>query len=71
VQDALEEKIGATNCESGMVEVQWNNIKKCVLDTTSDLVGKVKRRARKSWITQEIISKMGDQRKWKEMCVRY
>jgi hypothetical protein len=27
--------------ESGNVEVQWNNIKRCVLDTLSDLVGKV------------------------------
>jgi hypothetical protein len=42
------------------VEVQWNNIKKCVLDTMNDLVGKVERRARKPWITQEMISKMDE-----------
>jgi hypothetical protein len=47
VHDRLEEKRGEIKCESGNVEVQWNNIKKCVLDTMSDLVGKVKRRARK------------------------
>ena len=27
VQDNLEEKLGATGCDSGNVEVQWNNIK--------------------------------------------
>jgi hypothetical protein len=58
VHDRLEEKLGVIKCESGNVEVQWNNIKKCVLDTMSDLVGKVERRGRKPWITQEMISKM-------------
>jgi hypothetical protein len=58
VHDSLEEKLGAIKCESGNVEVQWNNIKKCVLDTMSDVVGKVERTARRPWITQEMISKM-------------
>jgi len=43
VQDTLEEKIGAIGCDSGNVEVRWNNIKECVLDTISDLVGKSRR----------------------------
>jgi hypothetical protein len=60
VHDSLEEKLGAIKCESGNVEVQWNNIEKFVLDTMSDLVGKVKRRARKPWITQEMISEMDE-----------
>jgi hypothetical protein len=38
VQDALEEKLSAVECESGNVEMQWTSIKK---DTMSDLVGKV------------------------------
>ena len=46
-QDPPEEKLGAIECESRNVEVQWNNIKKCLLDTMSDLVGKVERRVRK------------------------
>jgi hypothetical protein len=33
----------------------------------SDLVGKVEKRARKPWITQEMISKMEEQRKWKNV----
>jgi len=60
VQDTLEEKLGAIECESGNAEVQWKNIKECVLNTISDSVGKVEKRARKPWITQEIISKMDE-----------
>jgi type I site-specific restriction endonuclease len=67
VHDRLEEKLGAIKCERGNVEVQWNNIKKCVLDTMIDLVEKVERRARKSWLTQEMISKMDERRKWKNV----
>jgi hypothetical protein len=35
--------------------------------TLSDLVGKVEKRARKLWITQEMISKMDERRKWKNL----
>ena len=65
VQDIVEEKLGAIECESGNAEVQWKNIKECVLDSISDLVGKVEKRARKPWITQKMISKMDKRRKWK------
>ena len=44
-----------------------NNIKQCMLVIISDLVGKVEKRARKPWITQERISKMGERRKWKNV----
>ena len=47
VHNTLKEKLGATRCESGNVEVQWNNTKECVSNTLSGLVGKVERRARK------------------------
>jgi len=30
----------AIGCDSGNVDVQWNNINECVLDTLSELVGK-------------------------------
>jgi hypothetical protein len=67
VQDTLEEKLGAIGCESGNVEVQWNNIKECVLDTISDLIGKFEKRTKKPWITQGMISKMGERSKWKNV----
>jgi hypothetical protein len=38
-----------------------------MLDTISDLVGKVEKRARKPWITQEMVNKMGKRRKWKNV----
>jgi hypothetical protein len=67
VQDTLEEKLSATECDSKNVKVQWNNMKECVLDTLSDLVWKVEERATKPWITQEMISKMDERRKWKKV----
>jgi hypothetical protein len=44
-------------CESGNVNVHWKNVKKCVLNTISDLIGKVEKKAGKPWITQKIIDK--------------
>ena len=38
MRDTPEEKPG----KNGNVEVQWNSIKKCVLDTVSDLLVKSK-----------------------------
>jgi hypothetical protein len=64
VQDTVEHTLGATECQSENVEVQWNIYKKCVLDTMSDLDGKVDRKARKPWIIQEMMSKMDEQRTW-------
>ena len=49
------------------MEVQCNSTKKCVLDNISDLVGKIDRKARKTWITQEMIKKMDERRKWKSV----
>jgi hypothetical protein len=38
-----------------------------IINTISDLVGKVEKRARNPWITQEMISKMDERRKWKNV----
>jgi hypothetical protein len=51
VQESLEETLCAGVCVNRNVEGQWYNIKKCVLDTMSDCVGKVEKRARKPLIT--------------------
>jgi len=67
VQETLEEKLCAIEYKSGNAEVQWNNIKECMLDTISDMVGKVEKRARKPWLTQEMITKMGKRRKLKNV----
>jgi hypothetical protein len=67
VQESLEEKIRAGDSVNGNAEGQWNNIKKCLLDTTSDCEEKVEKRARKPWILKEMISKMDERRKWKSV----
>jgi hypothetical protein len=67
VHESLEEKLRTGDCVNRNVEGQWNNIKKCLLDTTPDCVGKVEKRVRKPLITQEIISKMDERRKWKSV----
>ena len=67
VKETVEENLGAIVRDNGNVEVHWNNIKECVLDTVNDLVGKVEKRARKAWITEEMISKMDERRKWKNV----
>jgi hypothetical protein len=56
VKNILEEKLCAIECERGNAEVPWKHKKECVLDTISDLVGKVEKRARK----QEMTSKMDE-----------
>ena len=38
-----------------------------MLDTICDLVGEVEKRGRKPWITQEVISKTDERRKWKNV----
>jgi hypothetical protein len=63
----LEENLDAIEGASGYVRVQWNNIKGSVLDTVSDLVGMLGWRARKPWITREMISKTDDRRKQKNI----
>ena len=63
VQDTLEEKLVATACESGNFEVQCSS----VLDTISDVVEKVDKRARKPWITQKMISKIDERKKLKNV----
>jgi hypothetical protein len=60
-------KLRAGGCVNRNVEGQRNNINKCLLDTMTDCMGKVEKRARKPWITQEMISKMDERRKWKSV----
>jgi len=67
----VQNKLGGGKKKKNLVQlnvkVQWNNIKKCVLDTMSDLKGKVDRKARKPWILYEMIKEINKQRKWKNI----
>lgn len=49
------------------VKVQSNSIKKFVLDAAGDLVGKVDKKTRETWITQEITYKTGECGNWKKV----
>ena len=60
-------KLSEIESASRKVELHWNNIKKFVLGTTSDLVEKPERRPREPRITQEVISQMGGRGKWKNV----
>jgi hypothetical protein len=67
VQDILEEKLSAMECESGNVEVLKKHTKKFVFEIMNAMFGKVNRKARKPWITEEMINRMAEQRKWKNI----
>jgi hypothetical protein len=62
VRDTLEEKLGAIECESVNVGIQWNIIKECVLDTMRDVVGKADKKPRNLRITQEMVNKTDERR---------
>jgi len=51
MQDTTEEKLGAIEWESGKMEMQWNNLKKCALGNMNDMAVKVDRKAGKPWMT--------------------
>jgi len=62
-----EETLGAVECEIENMKVQWKNINKCMIDTMSDLIGKVEKRGRKPWITGEMMGKMVERGKWRNV----
>ena len=70
VQDTVEEKFGLFECEGMSAEIHWKNIKECVLNTISNLVRRVEKRARKPCITQEMISEMDERRKWRMLTLK-
>jgi hypothetical protein len=49
------------------MEMLWSNIRKCMLVTVSDSTGKVERTAGKPRITGEIIGKIDELGKWKNV----
>jgi hypothetical protein len=49
------------------MEVQWNNIKKFMVDVVSDLIGKVEKRGKKPYITGGMMGKTDERGKWKNV----
>jgi hypothetical protein len=61
-------RLCAIGCESENVEVQWNDISKCLLPTMGKLVRKVENnKKRNPWLAQEMIRKMEERRKRKNV----
>lgn len=66
MQDTLEEKLGAKHVKMGMWKCS-GTVSKKMCARYYDLIRRVDRKARKARITQEMINKRDEQRKWKSV----
>ena len=65
IANVLEEKLKKGKVEKSIHE-EWKDMKESIVTVLEKEVGIVnKREARKSWITQEMLEKMEERRKWK------
>ena len=63
----LEEKMENEDRTTGVNE-RWMNIRKHIVDAAKESIGyKKEKRAKKPWITDEMIKKMDERRKWKSV----
>ncbi|XP_026467813.1 uncharacterized protein LOC113371400 [Ctenocephalides felis] len=65
VRRDMETKFSVIKGRKEAVEKDWNEVKSVLLETLEDNVGKLEKVARKPWITQEMIKKMDERRKYK------
>ncbi|XP_026482140.1 craniofacial development protein 2-like [Ctenocephalides felis] len=65
VRREMETKLSGTNDREEAVEKDWKEVKSVLLETLEDNVEKLEKVARKPWITQEMIKKMDERRKYK------
>ena len=62
----IDSKLGDTRGYS--VEKRWTEIKKAVTESAKSVIGYAKRKpARKAWVTNEMLEKMEERRKWKNV----
>ena len=72
VQEEEEEEVRNVNGDGGEqaqdinINVQWEKIKKILVDTCGSVLGRVKR-ARKEWLSDETYRKIEDRRKAKQI----
>ncbi|KAI5738261.1 hypothetical protein M8J77_004739 [Diaphorina citri] len=48
-------------------EEEWNNIREAMIKTLEDTVGKASRKKKKEWITEEMLDKMEERRRYKNV----
>ncbi|KDR07657.1 hypothetical protein L798_02810 [Zootermopsis nevadensis] len=65
VRAELEGKSSESEGES--VEEEWTNVKKCLTVALEEKVGRMERLPRKAWITQAMLDKMDERRRWKNI----
>ena len=67
VQQTLEAQFSNVGEKNGSIEEEWIKMKDSVTDTLENLVGKKRKQNKMPWITQEMIDKMAERRKWKNV----
>src|SRR5215469_13433055 len=67
VKQTLEAQFSNVGENNGSIEEEWITMKDSVTDTLENLVGKKRKQNKKPWITQEMIDKMAERRKWKNV----
>ncbi|KAI5715694.1 hypothetical protein M8J77_020891 [Diaphorina citri] len=50
---------------------EWNNIKSVIIQNLNEKVGEKKKQPKKEWVTQAMIEKMDERRKWKNVSSEY
>jgi hypothetical protein len=68
VKAALEEKFSEANRVNSVeksAESEWSSFKSVVLDVLGNNIGKVEKKAKKPWITTEMMKKMEERRRYK------
>lgn len=65
VRAELEIKLSESVGES--VEEEWTNVKKCLTEILEEKIGRMKRIPRKPWISQAMLDKMEERRRWKNI----
>ena len=63
----MEQQFNEIQSENESAEVQWQNVKYVLLHTLKKEVGREEKRARKPWITKEMLEKMEERRKCKNV----
>ena len=67
-QNKVNEKVRDTKQDDLFIEGRWKMLKKAVLEAAKTEVGyQMGTKARKPWVTDEIIRKMNERRKWKNV----
>lgn len=67
-RNGMEESVKGISGDMNDVDLAWIKFKTCIQDNAKKFIGQVKRKkAKKAWITECMIDKMEERRKWKNV----